>query len=151
MELLVLDLGLCEPLGQRPMSTWRSAGKIIKLSISQLGVTSKVLAGNQALPDGIDTCDGRMYWSNMGMPSHKDGTVLSARLDGSDVRTVISSGRVHTPKQICIDSTARKLYVCDREGHRILRCNLDGTELETVVQTADSKTVTDESERLRAW
>ncbi|KAF9641151.1 hypothetical protein BFW01_g510 [Lasiodiplodia theobromae] len=81
----------------------------------------------------------RMIWTHMGIPTANDGAVLSANLDGSDVRTLVApgSGGLHTPKQIALDAEARKLYVCDREGMRVHRCNMDGSELETIVQAGD--------------
>lgn len=42
---------------------------------------------------------------------------------------------MHTPKQLHIHEG--KIYVCDREGLRIHRCNLDGTSHEILVQTGD--------------
>jgi hypothetical protein len=73
----------------------------------------------------------------MGIPSVNDGEVLSCKLDGSDIQTVIPKGSVHTPKQLTLDPTAAKLYLCDREGLRVMRCNLDGSGHETLVQNGD--------------
>ena len=76
----------------------------------------------------------------MGNPSQNDGAVYSAKLDGSDVQTVVASGDVHTPKQCVVDQQAEKLYFCDREGMRVMRVNLDGSDLETIVQNGDWRT-----------
>lgn len=89
------------------------------------------------MPDGIDICDGRIYWTDMGNPSANDGAVYSATVDGADIKTVVPSGQVHTPKQLIIDQQDKKAYFCDREGYRVMRVNLDGSGLETLVQTAD--------------
>ena len=40
-----------------------------------------------------------------------------------------------TPKQIQLDKKNGKLYWCDREGMRVMRCNLDGSQIETLVET----------------
>jgi hypothetical protein len=85
----------------------------------------------------------------MGVPSANDGTVQSCKLDGSDVQVVIPEGKVHTPKQIIIDQTSDKLYFCDREGLRVMRCNLDGSEHEILVQTGDFKNDADASDQLK--
>jgi hypothetical protein len=53
------------------------------------------------------------------------------------VRTIVRPGVVHTPKQCKIDEVNQKLYFCDREGGRVMRVNLDGTNVETLIQTAD--------------
>jgi hypothetical protein len=87
----------------------------------------------------------------MGVPSENDGTVLSAKLDGSDVQTVIPSGQVHTPKQLHIDQTAKKLYFCDREGLRVMRSNLDGSEHETLIETGDWKNEPDKAALQHNW
>lgn len=73
----------------------------------------------------------------MGMPNKNDGSLHSAKLDGSDVRPVLSSGVAHTPKQITLHERTGKLMFCDREGMRVHRCNIDGSEHEVLVQTGD--------------
>ena len=40
-----------------------------------------------------------------------------------------------TPKQIQLDKKNGKLYWCDREGMRVMRSNLDGSQIETLVET----------------
>lgn len=91
------------------------------------------------MPDGIDVADGRMYWTHMGQPNLNDGSVFSAKLDGTDVKTVVEAGAVHTPKQLVVDEETKKLYFNDREGGRVCRVNFDGSDLETLVQTGDWK------------
>lgn len=97
------------------------------------------------LPDGIvvDVEAGHIYWTNMGIPSLNDGSVERADIDGKNRKTIIAKGDTHTPKQIILDKKAAKLYWCDREGMRVMRCNLDGSQLETLVEAghgeADSR------------
>ena len=43
-------------------------------------------------------------------------------------------GATFTPKQIQLDKENGKLYWCDREGMRVMRCNLDGSQIETLVE-----------------
>ena len=83
----------------------------------------------------------------MGSPKANDGTVYSAELDGSDRRVVVKSGNVHTPKECVIDQKAQKLYFCDREGLRVMRVNLDGSGLETLIQTGDWKNETETADQ----
>ena len=73
----------------------------------------------------------------MGTSKNNDAAVYSANLDGSDIKTVIQTGAIHTAKQCVIDQHARKLYVCDREGLRVMRVDVNGSGLETLVQTGD--------------
>src|ERR1700760_2220591 len=88
------------------------------------------------LPDGIvvDVEAGHIYWTNMGIPSLDDGSIERADIDGKNRKTIVAQGKTHTPKQIILDKKAGKLYWCDREGMRVMRCNLDGSQLETLVE-----------------
>jgi hypothetical protein len=70
----------------------------------------------------------------MGIPTANDGTIQSCKLDGSDIQTVIKKGAVHTPKQLIIDQENDKLYFCDREGLRVMRCNLNGSQHEVIIK-----------------
>ncbi|KAF2088720.1 3-hydroxyacyl-CoA dehydrogenase-like protein [Saccharata proteae CBS 121410] len=113
-------------------------GKIVCGSAA--GGRLRTLIPHLSMPDGIDVVledGGRMFWTNMGVPSDNDGSVMSAKLDGSDVKTLFAPGEIHTPKQVIIDKTNKKLYVSDREGFRVHRSNLDGSGKEVLIQTGD--------------
>jgi hypothetical protein len=71
----------------------------------------------------------------MGVPSANDGSIERANLDGSYRVTIVPEGGTHTPKQIHLDKAGGKLYWSDREGMRVMRANLDGSQLETLVET----------------
>jgi hypothetical protein len=68
----------------------------------------------------------------MGIPSLDDGSIERADLDGKNRKIILAQGHTHTPKQIILEKKAGKLYWCDREGMRVMRCNLDGSQLETL-------------------
>lgn len=89
------------------------------------------------LPDGIvvDVDAGHIYWTNMGVPNLNDGSIERADLDGTNRKTILPKGWTHTPKQIILEKKDRKLYWCDREGMRVMRCNLDGSQLETLIES----------------
>jgi hypothetical protein len=95
------------------------------------------------LPDGIvvDAEAGHIYWTNMGIPNLNDGSIERADLDGKNRKTIVAQGDTHTPKQIILHGG--KLYWCDREGMRIMRCNRDGSQRETLIEAgrgeADSR------------
>jgi hypothetical protein len=71
----------------------------------------------------------------MGRVSDDDGSVERMRLDGSGVTTLVPKGGTFTPKQLKLDRAHGKLYWADREGMRIMRADLDGSHVETLVET----------------
>jgi hypothetical protein len=106
-------------------------------SMNPDGSEQKVIVTDCHLPDGIvvDVQAGHIYWTNMGSsPSTNDGSIERADLDGKNRRVIVPQGITHTPKQIHLDKKAGKLYWCDREGMRVMRSNLDGSKIETLVE-----------------
>src|SRR3984885_13968874 len=102
------------------------------------GSDRKVVVADCRLPDGIaiDLDAGHLYWTNMGLGvSTNDGSIERADLDGGNRRTIVPIGSTHTPKQLQLDKKNGKLYWCDREGMRVMRANLDGSLIETLVET----------------
>lgn len=96
-----------------------------------------LISGRTGIPDGIavDTQAGHIYWTIMGRPAADDGMVERMDIDGSHLTTVVPAGGTFTPKQLKLDPVHRKLYWSDREGMRVMRSNLDGTQIETLVET----------------
>lgn len=93
-------------------------------------------------PDGVvvDDANGHLYWTNMGAYYRaNDGFLERADLDGTNRRTLIPSGGTCTPKQLAADWAHGKLYWCDREGMRVMRANLDGSGVETIVQNGSTE------------
>ena len=100
------------------------------------GADRKTIVTDCHLPDGIvvDAEAGHIYWTNMGVPNLDDGSIERADLDGGNRRPIVPQGVTHTPKQIHLDKENGKLYWCDREGMRVMRANLDGSQVETLVE-----------------
>ena len=100
------------------------------------GSDRKVIVTGCHLPDGIaiDVAAGHIYWTNMGVPNLNDGSIERADIDGSNRKVIVPQGSTHTPKQLQLDKKNGKLYWCDREGMRVMRSNLDGSQLETLVE-----------------
>jgi sugar lactone lactonase YvrE len=111
-----------------------SGGRIHSMSTD--GSDRTVLVSDCRLPDGIavDAGAGHIYWTNMGVPNLNDGSIERADLDGKNRRVIVPQGATFTPKQIQLDKKNGKLYWCDREGMRVMRSNLDGSEIETLVE-----------------
>ncbi|GJN72513.1 alcohol dehydrogenase [Purpureocillium lilacinum] len=139
-SLIVLDVGLGRSVAGKSSKEVFSGGAI--LAVSPDGTHVKTIledANLVSLPDGVvyNKHDGRLYYTNMGVPPLNDGSVCSVGLDGSAPRTVLAKSQVHTPKQLALDAESGKLYISDREGMRVVRCNLDGSHLETLVQNGN--------------
>jgi sugar lactone lactonase YvrE len=117
-----------------------SGGRL--LSVNSDGSNLKVLVTDRhRIPDGIvvDVENGHIYWTEMGIPSKEDGSIERANIDGSNHVTVVPNGKTFTPKQLQLDKRNSKLYWCDREGMRVMRSNLDGSSIETLVQTGQGE------------
>jgi hypothetical protein len=113
-----------------------SAGRIRSMNTD--GSDRKIIVSDCRLPDGIavDVASGHIYWTNMGSsPANNDGSIERADLDGGNRQVIVPPGVTFTPKQIQLDKDNRKLYWCDREGMRVMRANLDGSQIETLVET----------------
>jgi len=101
------------------------------------GSDRKTIVTNCRFPDGIavDAEAGHIYWTNMGVPNLNDGSIERADTDGKNRKVIVPEGGTFTPKQIHLDKKNDKLYWCDREGMRVMRANLDGSHVETLVET----------------
>jgi sugar lactone lactonase YvrE len=100
-----------------------------------------IVSEGRKLPDGIvvDVASGHIYWTNMGHPSENDGSIDRADLDGKNVANIIPPGGTFTAKQLQLDKKNGKLYWSDREGMRVMRANLDGSKVETLVDTSQGE------------
>jgi len=103
------------------------------------GSDRKIIVTGCRVPDGIvvDIEAGHIYWTNMGIPNRNDGSIERADLDGQNRVTIIGEGKTFTPKQLHLEKKSRKLYWCDREGMRVMRANLDGSSIETLVDSSN--------------
>lgn len=132
LQIIALDSGMASA------SPSIDSGCIIQ--ISESGQCTRSIAQGLCLPDAVelDAETSRLFGTCMGYPGANDGFVWCSNIDGSNASTVLPKGVLNTPKQLAIDSIARKLYIADREGTRIVRCNMDGSQLETLVTAHDT-------------
>jgi hypothetical protein len=109
------------------------------VSLNADGSDRKVIVTDCRYPDGIavDVAAGHIYWTNMGNPSANDGSIERADLDGGNRKTIVPRGGTFTPKQLQLEKKSRKLYWCDREGMRLMRANLEGSNIETLVDASE--------------
>jgi len=98
--------------------------------------TATMFARTGTAPDGVavDVEAGKVFWTNMGSAlGTGGGTVESANLDGSDVKTIVPRGVGTTFKQATLDHKNKKLYWGDREGRKLWRSEYDGSNPEAIV------------------
>jgi DNA-binding beta-propeller fold protein YncE len=114
-------------------------GKIVSLNPD--GTDRQIVAvGLNRIPDGIqvDVKGGHIYWTNMGRPDRNDGFIQRVDFDGRNITTIVPEGATFTPKQLKLDRQNGKLYWSDREGMRVMRANVDGSNIETLVERGRS-------------
>jgi len=113
-------------------------GRILSAEPDGSDLKTIIIEGRR-FPDGlvVDVEAGHLYWTNMGNFKANDGSIERSDLDGKNVTTIVSDGGTFTPKQLQLDKANGKLYWSDREGMRVMRCNLDGSQIETIVDTSE--------------
>jgi len=112
------------------------------LSINPDGSDKKVIVTDCPMPDGIvvDIEAGHIYWTNMADLKKNNGSIERADLDGKNRKKIIPDGGTFTPKQLHLEKEAGKLYWCDREGMRVMRANLNGSNIETLIDSSKGDT-----------
>jgi DNA-binding beta-propeller fold protein YncE len=113
------------------------AGRVLSANPDGSDLQTLVNEGRK-LPDGlaVDVSAGHLYWTNMGNPKANDGSIFRSDLNGRNMMTIVAPGDTFTPKQLQIDKPNGKLYWSDREGMRVMRSNLNGSRIETLVDTS---------------
>jgi DNA-binding beta-propeller fold protein YncE len=112
------------------------AGRVLSANPDGSDLKTIVTEGRR-LPDGlvVDVAAGQIYWTNMGNPNANDGSIERADLDGRSLANIVPQGGTFTPKQLQLDKANGKIYWSDREGMRVMRVNMDGSDIETLVET----------------
>jgi hypothetical protein len=118
------------------------------LSISTDGGDIQTLVADLGVaPDGIaiDPIHRHIFWTYMGT-SHEgedffvnDGSIERIDFDGGNRTTIVPQGGTFTPKQMQCDAKRGFIYWCDREGMRVMRARVDGSEVTTLVQTGSTE------------
>lgn len=146
LGLLKIRAGAGRSLGTAPVNG-KASERVYFLDVSGGRIESLnpdgsdrrvVLDGLKRIPDGIgvDVEAGHIYWTNMGNPQKNDGSIERSDLDGTNRTTIVPEGSTFTPKQLKLDIQGGKVYWSDREGMRVMRVNLDGSQIETLVDTS---------------
>src|SRR6201995_3158696 len=113
-----------------------AGGRVLSANPDGSDLNTILVQGAGKLPDGLalDVAAGHLYWTNMGNPTANDGSIHRCDLNGRNLTTLIPPGGTFTPKQLQIEKMTGKFYWCDREGMRVMRANLDGSDVETLVE-----------------
>ncbi|GAA1087201.1 3-hydroxyacyl-CoA dehydrogenase [Tsukamurella strandjordii] len=121
----------------------RPRAEIIELAPDGSGVRT-VADVTGYFPDGIviDESSSSILWTHMGTPTDvpkgeffdMDGAILRTTPDGATT-PLIGWGQIVTPKQLTADFTRGHLYWGDREGMRLMRSNLDGSNVTVLART----------------
>jgi len=113
-------------------------GRVLSANPDGSDLKTLINEGRQ-FPDGlvVDAAAGHIYWTNMGNFKKNDGSIFRSDLDGKNLITIVPPGGTFTPKQVHLEKKSGKLYWSDREGMRVMRANLDGSKVETLVDTSD--------------
>jgi DNA-binding beta-propeller fold protein YncE len=135
-----------QTLETRPTEAQAQSGRLFFLEINAGeihtmnpdGSDKQTIVTGARAPDGIvvDAEAGHIYWTNMGNPKVNDGSIERADFDGGNRVAIVPPGATFTPKQLQLVKDSGKLYWCDREGMRVMRVNLDGSELETLIDSS---------------
>jgi hypothetical protein len=113
------------------------AGRVLSANPDGSDLKTLINEGRK-FPDGlaVDATAGHLYWTNMGNFEKNDGSIFRSDLDGKNMITIVPPGGTFTPKQLKLEKKSGKLYWSDREGMRVMRANLDGSNIETLVDTS---------------
>lgn len=139
-RLYFLDVGISTPEFNGRLLTCLPDGSDLQELVSQI----------RTMPDGIavDTAHRHIYWTNMGIPSSNDGSIQRCDFSGRNIVTIVPRGNTHTPKQLIIAPHSRKLYWSDREGMRVMRANMDGSDIEVLYRAGTTES---DKQDLRNW
>lgn len=129
-------------------------GRVLRVGVDDGSVTT-VVADSGPAPDGvvIDPVGERLYWTTMGRPSRgpggldftaRNGSLRTARLDGSDVRFVLDDGSITTGKQLVAHFDDDRLYFSDREGFAVRTVGLGGGDVTDQVRNVADDSGTQE-------
>ena len=123
------------------MIYWVGANKLTRANAD--GTDIEHVVRDLEAPDGVslDLLSNTVYWTNMG--DGPTGSVQRAHLDGTpikgDGKYLVQPGKIYTGKEMELDLLNKKLYWSDRDAARIMRADLDGSNLETLVTAFTDK------------
>lgn len=116
-----------------------NASKIQRANLDGTNVEDVIPSLQFGLPGGVALAvgDGKIYWTNWGIPEG----IQCANLDGSNAQTLVNTD--DNPWDIALDTAGGKVYwtlgpISEDGLGKIQRANLDGTNVETFVWGLDT-------------
>ncbi|HET8933044.1 MAG TPA: hypothetical protein VFN67_06385 [Polyangiales bacterium] len=120
-----------------------ASGVVTKAGADGAGAMRVASGSPLSAPDGV-TIDpeSKKFWVlNMGsvIGGGNGGSLVRYDLDGKNPEVIMKPGSMgggetfNTGKQVTIDRVNKKLYMGDREGSKVWRCDYDGKNLEPLV------------------
>lgn len=85
----------------------------------------------------VSRTNGRIYWT----VSSGSGSIVSANLNGTDIRTIVSTPPLSDSRffsGITVDNKHDQLYFADKRNNAIYRSNLDGSNAHIIVPASGS-------------
>lgn len=94
-----------------------------------------VLTANQVKPVGVavHSESQQVFWSDDENAKPYDSWLSTTDFTGSKVSVFLEE--MYDPQGMEVDQKNAKLYYTEHQGARVQRCNLDGTDVETVLST----------------
>lgn len=139
LSILAVSPAFAEVQGEAPsigLLYWVGGNQLSRANAD--GSNFQVLVSDLDEPDGVvtDPLNNIVYWTNMSFGG-PGGSLQRARLDGSAViqgeTFLVSPGSFQVGKEIEVDKVDGKLYWADRDGRRIMRANMDGSDVQPVL------------------
>jgi DNA-binding beta-propeller fold protein YncE len=85
----------------------------------------------------VDSLGGKVYWTDSASSHVAPGRIRRANLDGSQREDLVSVG-LRLPTGIAIDTKHAKIYWTETFHDKIMRANLDGSEVQDIVIGIDA-------------
>ena len=122
-----------DPPGDRMYWTDKKAKKIQCADLKGSQVCDLITGLREPSGIALDTRTGRLYWSDGA--SVESCRIQCARVDGSQIETVISTDLWGWPKGICVDALRGKIYWVSERWitGKVCRANLDGSVIEELI------------------
>lgn len=113
----------------------------IKTAAMTPGAEVTNIAVKQRHPFGIavDPSAGKVFWLDLDLEKNKKEAdqIVSANLDGSEARTLISRPGAGFEGGLAVEPLAGKLYWTEAENRDIATANLDGSDVEVLLSTGE--------------